>query len=129
MTNRGCTWRDRTQNHIANAVIFNVGLTSFVRCARCALQHASRFILDLGDSGLNPCADTRGLAGAVSSSAAFQPMARPIIWGDPGQSFESDNLGGIDDDEKTRECRSLERLPWYSWQSWEVRGVSSTSES
>lgn len=62
---------DRTQNHIANAVIFNVGLTSFVRCVRCALQHASRFILDLGDSGLNPCADTRGLAGALSSSVAF----------------------------------------------------------
>lgn len=71
--------------------------------------------------------------GACPVARRLQPMARPIMswrsWGDPGQSFESDNLGGIDDDENTRECWSLERLPWYSWQSWEVRGVSSTSES
>lgn len=66
--------------------------------------------MNLGDWGLNPCTDTRGLArgaGGQVRHRGLQPMARPIIswrsWGDPGQSFDSDNLGGIDDDEKTRE--------------------------
>lgn len=50
-------------------MIFDVVPTSSLDV--CALQNTSRLILDLGDSGPNPCADTRGLAGAVSSSVAF----------------------------------------------------------
>lgn len=103
---------------MSNAVIFNV-IQPTVILGMCKLQDASRFIMDLGDWGPDPGADTRGLNRGQVRYRCLQPMARPIIswrsWGDPGQSFDSDNLGGIDDDENTRECWSLERLPWYSW--------------
>lgn len=71
------------------------------------LKDASRFIMDSCDWGFDRSADTRGSAKGEIQHRGLQPMARPIIswrsWGDPGQSFDGDNLGGIDEDEITRE--------------------------
>lgn len=67
MTNRGCIWSDRTQNHISNAVFFSMSIIpilSLDMCAYCKMHRDLFWICVTLDSTPVP-ADTRGLARGV----------------------------------------------------------------
>lgn len=69
MTNRGCIFEVRdTTSQSKQMPCFSLSVRLYFSiCAHCKMHRD--LVLDLGDSGLNPCADARGLAGAMSSSA------------------------------------------------------------
>lgn len=68
MTNRGCIFEVQDTTPQSKCRVFRCRSDFISRYVRIAKMHRD-LILDLGGSGLNPCADARGLAGAMSSSA------------------------------------------------------------